>query len=96
MYNAAQVQARNRFDQARSLDPSAPEYQDRLKEAFEVARILRQNVVQGEAKAGAQHYHLNIHQETERGDNESLKMNTTMPAGGSGCCGGGCDDAKIV
>ena len=89
MYAAARTEARNRFDSSRNLDLGTPEVQDRVQEAFEVARILRQNIVQGEAKGGAQHYHLNIHPETERGDNETLKQQTTMPMGGGGCCGGG-------
>lgn len=89
MYTAAKVEVRNRFDSSRNLDPGHPETQDRLKEALEVARILRQNVIQGEAKDGAQHYQLNIHSETERGDNETLKQKTTMPMGVGGCCGGG-------
>ena len=56
MYSAARTELRNRFNDQRDLDPQDPETKKKVREACEVARILRQNVVQGEAKEGAQHY----------------------------------------
>ena len=56
MQLAAQLEARKRFDETKHLDPISAESTDKLKEAREVARLLRENVVQGEAKEGAQHY----------------------------------------
>ena len=58
IYSAARLEARKRFTDDKDLAPGDPAAQDKVKEAYEVARILRQNVVQGEAKGGAQHYRM--------------------------------------
>ncbi|KAK0388320.1 hypothetical protein NLU13_4565 [Sarocladium strictum] len=87
---AAQGQIRNEFRQKASLpldDPSIPEA---VEHAEAVAKILRENVVQGRQQEGQDNmYKLNIHQYTERGDNDSI---LTAGSGGSalggGCCGG--------
>ena len=47
LLSAARVEARSKFDQNRSLSPSSTEAEQKMLEAKEVARILRQNVVQG-------------------------------------------------
>lgn len=38
-----------------------------------VTKILRENVVQGQHTGEGEHYKLNIHEHTERGDNETAK-----------------------
>ena len=50
--SAARVEARSKFDQNRFLSPSSIEAEQKVLEAKEVARILRQNVVQGEQVTG--------------------------------------------
>lgn len=50
--SAARIEARSRFDSNRSLEPGSPDVKQRVSEAEEVARILRQNIVQGEPLAG--------------------------------------------
>ena len=52
--SAARVEARSKFDQSRSLSPSSTEAKRKVLEAKEVARILRQNVVQGEQVTGSE------------------------------------------
>ncbi|KAF4434360.1 putative Mitochondrial zinc maintenance protein 1, mitochondrial [Fusarium austroafricanum] len=88
--SAAQLQIRNEFRQKASIDASdAPAA---IKHAEEVAKVLRQNVVQGQkTEEGKDTYtiaELRIHDEIERGDNESIKTagKGTMQGG---CCGGG-------
>ncbi|KAF4982683.1 hypothetical protein FZEAL_1745 [Fusarium zealandicum] len=85
--SAAQVQIRNEFRQKASLDASdAPAA---IKHAEDVAKVLRQNVVQGkQIKEGEDRYKLRIHEEIERGDNESIKTAGLGSVQG-GCCGGG-------
>lgn len=56
----------------------------------DVARFLRQNLVQGTKTGTEEKYHLNIHKDTELGDNESIKKTKqTLASQGGGCCGGG-------
>merc|ERR1712169_97169 len=80
---AAQSQIRNEFRSKSSLPES-----DRaaaLQHAQDVARVLRENVVQGRQQQGSEHrYKLNIHEHTHRGDKESIKT-----AGKGGATGGG-------
>ncbi|KAH8178848.1 hypothetical protein LIA77_00367 [Sarocladium implicatum] len=87
---AAQIQIRNEFRQKASLPLDDPSIPDAVEHAEAVARVLRENVVQGRAQEGKEHmYKLNIHEHTERGDNDSI---LTAGSGGSalegGCCGG--------
>ena len=49
---AARVEARSRFDSNRELTPEDPVADQKIAEAMEVARILRQNIVQGEPAVG--------------------------------------------
>ena len=121
MLSAARAQARSKFESERSLDPGSSEAEQKIGEAEEIARILRQNIVQGEQVAGiengGQRYRallprilhmlavvllvcsrhelmqgacveLRIHEETERGDNESIKKASNLTAAGVSCCGG--------
>lgn len=50
---AARVEARSKFDQNRFLPLSSTEVEQKVLEAKEVARILRQNVVQGKQVTGS-------------------------------------------
>ena len=52
--SAARVETRSKFDENRFLSPSSSEAEQKVLEAKEVARILRQNVVQGEQVTGLQ------------------------------------------
>ena len=52
MLNAARVEARSKFDNNRSLPVESIDTQQKINEAEEVARILRQNVVQGQMVEG--------------------------------------------
>ncbi|CEI61227.1 hypothetical protein FVEN_g6047 [Fusarium venenatum] len=85
--SAAQIQIRNEFRQKATIDASdAPAA---IKHAEEVAKVLRQNVVQGRRiEDGKDSYKLRIHKDIERGDNESIKTAGKGTIGG-GCCGGG-------
>ncbi|PRT54616.1 Mitochondrial zinc maintenance protein 1, mitochondrial [Wickerhamiella sorbophila] len=62
----------------------------RIQLAKDVAHILRSNVVQGvKASEEDEKYKLNIHNETELGDNDDRFQKTPLSQGGSGgCCGG--------
>ena len=52
MLLAARVEARSRFNNNRSLPVVSMDTQRKINEAEEVARILRQNVVQGQKVEG--------------------------------------------
>ena len=52
MLSAARVEARSKFDTNRSLPVESMDTQQKINEAEEVARILRQNVVQGQKIEG--------------------------------------------
>ncbi|KAF4462154.1 Mitochondrial zinc maintenance 1 mitochondrial [Fusarium albosuccineum] len=85
--SAAQLQIRNEFRQKASIDPSAAPAA--IQHAEEVAKVLRENVVQGKkTEEGPDTYKLRIHEHIERGDNESIKTAGKGQAQG-GCCGGG-------
>ncbi|MCJ1242508.1 Mitochondrial zinc maintenance protein 1, mitochondrial [Varicellaria rhodocarpa] len=89
---SARAQARSSFAENRSLLPSSQEAIDQIAHAEEVAKILRQNVVQGqqvESEQKADKYRLRIHEEIERGDNETIKMaSKSINSLGGECCGG--------
>ncbi|KAG6013899.1 Mitochondrial zinc maintenance protein 1, mitochondrial [Claviceps lovelessii] len=87
---AAQEQIRTVFRQQASLSPSGPSTADAIQHAQDVAQFLRANVVQGKRIEGEKDmYRLRIHEHTERGDNDSIKVAGQGTIGGSGCCGGG-------
>ncbi|PSS14819.1 hypothetical protein M430DRAFT_51493 [Amorphotheca resinae ATCC 22711] len=71
--HAARAEARNGFRQNAALSAGSPELAEAVKHAEEVAQILRHNVVQGK-KEGEDLYKLKIHEHTERGDNDTVKM----------------------
>ncbi|KAF2761243.1 putative mitochondrial zinc maintenance protein 1, mitochondrial [Pseudovirgaria hyperparasitica] len=84
MLSAARNQARTAFESNRHLSPGTPEFAEQVEHAEGVAQILRQNVVQGKQEEDGR-YKLGIHEHTERGDNESIKMprvqDVKMPRG---------------
>ncbi|KAI0397635.1 mitochondrial zinc maintenance protein 1, mitochondrial [Xylariaceae sp. FL0594] len=83
--NAALSSIRDGFRANATLEPSSPEYPAAVKHAEEVATILRQNVVQGRKEGET--YKLRIHEDTERGDNESVKFaGKNMKRGAQKCC----------
>ncbi|QLQ79854.1 hypothetical protein HG537_0C05030 [Torulaspora globosa] len=74
------------------INPPNPELpiDKQIEHLEEVARFLRQNLVQGTKTGPEEKYHLNIHRETELGDNESIKeAKQTLASQAGGCCGGG-------
>ncbi|KAA6412411.1 MAG: mitochondrial zinc maintenance mitochondrial [Lasallia pustulata] len=82
LLNAARREARKKFDTNRSLSSSSHEAAAGIMHAEDVARILRQNVVQGERlDEEGEKYQLRIRKETERGDNDTIKK------AGRGLCG---------
>ena len=48
MLYAARTEARSKFDSSLSLNPQSRDVRKKIAEAEEIARILRQNIVQGE------------------------------------------------
>ena len=52
MLSAARIEARSKFDNNRSLPVESMDTQHKIREAEDVARILRQNVVQGREVKG--------------------------------------------
>lgn len=73
LLHAARTEARNSFQANAALSVDSPEATAAIVHAKEVAQILRENVVQGK-KEGEDLYKLNIHEHTERGDNDTIKM----------------------
>ncbi|KAH7358677.1 hypothetical protein B0T11DRAFT_284960 [Plectosphaerella cucumerina] len=84
---AAKQQIRQSFQANAALAPTDPNTQPAIDHAFEVAKFLRENVVQGTRQEDDK-YVLRIHEHTERGDNESIKTAGKGTLGGGGCCGG--------
>ncbi|KAL4804022.1 hypothetical protein BDV18DRAFT_143695 [Aspergillus unguis] len=70
---AARQEARQNFEKHRRLGIDTPM---QINHAIEVASILRHNIVQGAREAGDESakWELNIHDEIERGDNDSIKV----------------------
>ncbi|KAJ4313444.1 Mitochondrial zinc maintenance protein 1, mitochondrial [Fusarium piperis] len=86
--SAAQFQIRNEFRRKASINPSGASAA--IQHAEEVAKVLRENVVQGKkTDEGQDTYKLRIHEHTERGDNESILTAGKGNTQGGGCCGGG-------
>ncbi|KAF3055101.1 Mitochondrial zinc maintenance protein 1, mitochondrial [Daldinia childiae] len=69
---AARASIRESFRVNASLESTDPELPGAIKHAEEVAAILRQNIVQG--KKVGERYKLRIHEDTERGDNDTVKF----------------------
>ncbi|KAG9953182.1 hypothetical protein KCU81_g6687, partial [Aureobasidium melanogenum] len=74
LYNSRRF-ARDSFDQNRGIKAGSIEAEKAVEHAQGVAQILRENVVQGATdKEESDTYKLRIHDQTERGDNESVKQ----------------------
>jgi len=74
MLLAARQAARQGFDKDRHLPPHSEEAAKQIHYVQDVARVLRENVVQGRAVEGDPNtYKLRIHEHTELGDNDSIK-----------------------
>ncbi|KAK0656245.1 hypothetical protein B0T16DRAFT_398905 [Cercophora newfieldiana] len=69
---AARQQIRQGFREKSWLPASDPEVQPAIKHAEEVAHFLRTNLVQGKKKGDR--YVLRIHDDIERGDNDTVKL----------------------
>ncbi|KAI5861002.1 hypothetical protein GGS23DRAFT_598884 [Durotheca rogersii] len=68
---ASRASIRAAFLENAALAPTDPAVPAAVQHARDVADILRQNVVQG--KKEGDRYRLRIHDETERGDNDTVK-----------------------
>ncbi|KAF7715455.1 Mitochondrial zinc maintenance protein [Penicillium ucsense] len=70
---AARQEARRNFDQNRRVGVDTGMH---INHALEVANILRHNIVQGarEGNDESAKWQLRIHDEIERGDNDSIKV----------------------
>ncbi|QKX60191.1 uncharacterized protein TRUGW13939_07334 [Talaromyces rugulosus] len=70
---AARTEARKQFDQHKRTGIDTPM---QIQHALEAASILRHNIVQGARDAEDQNgkWELRIHDEIERGDNDSVKI----------------------
>ncbi|KAI9745083.1 MAG: Mitochondrial zinc maintenance protein 1, mitochondrial [Claussenomyces sp. TS43310] len=73
LLHAARDQARIGFQKNASLQLDDPAVATGIEHAESVAAILRQNIVQGK-HIGDDRYKLRIHEETERGDNDTVRM----------------------
>ncbi|KAI0403621.1 hypothetical protein F4802DRAFT_288502 [Xylaria palmicola] len=78
---AARSSIRQGFLANAAVEPSSAEFAAKVKHAQEVAAILRMNVVQGKKEGDV--YKLRIHEHTERGDNDTVKLAGTD---GGKCC----------
>ncbi|KAI8937369.1 Mitochondrial zinc maintenance protein 1, mitochondrial [Plenodomus lindquistii] len=83
--SAARAEVRKNFESNRSLSAGSDEYTKQIAHAEEVAKFLRENVVQGQATDTDQ-YQLRIHEHTERGNNEDIKKSKGTTLGGSTKC----------
>ncbi|KAK4218956.1 hypothetical protein QBC37DRAFT_410903 [Rhypophila decipiens] len=82
---AAREQIRTRFREKASLPASDPSIAPAIQQAEELAIFLKSNVVQGRREGDT--YKLRIHEHTERGDNDSIKLGgQTIKMDGKRCC----------
>ncbi|RPA90313.1 hypothetical protein L873DRAFT_1782960 [Choiromyces venosus 120613-1] len=81
--SAARARIRREF---RHTPSTQREREAGLQKALDAAKILRENVVQGEFRADRGVFRLRMHDEIERGDNGSVRL----PRGVGGSAGGGC------
>ena len=98
--SAARFQIKNEMKLPKSTtNPKFTEIQ-RIELLENVSSFLKHNIVQGVKKSTEEksksRYALNIHKDTELGDNEEIKKNKSRFGSGSnntvtggGCCGGG-------
>ncbi|KAK4136880.1 hypothetical protein BT67DRAFT_193488 [Trichocladium antarcticum] len=83
--DAARQSIRAGFRDKASLPASDPTVQPAIIHAEEVASFLKANLVQGKREGST--YKLRIHEHTERGDNDSVKLgNQGVKMDGFKCC----------
>ncbi|KAF2262457.1 mitochondrial zinc maintenance protein 1, mitochondrial [Lojkania enalia] len=84
---AARYQARKNFEENRELPTGSEELSKQIIHAEEVAKFLRENLVQGQARDNEPgSYKLRIHEHTERGNNEDIKKGKGNTLTGAKCC----------
>ncbi|KAI9841103.1 MAG: Mitochondrial zinc maintenance protein 1, mitochondrial [Sclerophora amabilis] len=83
----ARLEAREKFETNGTLAADSQQAEESIKLAEDVARLLRHNIVQGQrAEDGKENYKLRIHDDIERGDNESVKLGkSSQRAPGQAC-----------
>ncbi|CAN6652260.1 hypothetical protein TRVA0_025S01992 [Trichomonascus vanleenenianus] len=81
--HAAHLKIRDEYKANAAQTFSKEELDEKLQYAHDVALILRRNIVQGAKDKTSENdrYVLNIHSETELGDNESIKKNRKNTSG---------------
>ncbi|KAK3311019.1 uncharacterized protein B0T15DRAFT_520145 [Chaetomium strumarium] len=85
MLDAARQQIRQGFRDKAALSASDPSIQPAIQHAEEVASFLKANLVQGRREGDR--YRLRIHEYTERGDNDTVKLgNKNIKVDGVKCC----------
>ncbi|KAG7904671.1 hypothetical protein KL907_003547 [Ogataea polymorpha] len=95
MLQAARTQIKSKM--ALEVDPDMPDksVEERIKHLNDVSLFLRRNIVQGRKEGDEENkYFLNIHEDTELGDNDDIKKKKGKNSFGGemasgGCCGGG-------
>lgn len=85
--------ARSQIREGMSNPNSELSKDEQIVQLNDISQFLRKNVVQGQnvgkGEDGRDVFKLNIHNETELGDNKSIKYTkATLKATGGGCCGG--------
>lgn len=81
LLHSARQQARQGFEKGRSLKPESSEAATAIQHAQGVSEVLRHNIVQGRQIDGTEDkYKLQIHEDTERGFNDTVK-NPKAPGG---------------
>ncbi|PSN72036.1 mitochondrial zinc maintenance protein 1, mitochondrial [Corynespora cassiicola Philippines] len=84
---AARHEVRRNFEANRGLAIGSEELSKQILHAEEVAKFLKENVVQGQALDDAGNYKLRIHEHTERGNNEDIKKGSGKNTlTGTKCC----------
>lgn len=80
MLGQAKANIRKGFEDGRKLDPKDEDVKVRLEHINGVAYVLRTQVVQGQKhNPEEEKYQLNLHKDSEMGDNESIKSPPPMP-----------------
>lgn len=95
--NSARNQIKGEMKLATSPSNPLLKVDERVDLLNQISEFLRHNIVQGKKNGqeqGKDKYLLNIHKDTELGDNDDIKTKSTLnadgsPMAGASCCGGG-------
>lgn len=91
--NEARNKIRQEIKSEKSISNPKLNIEERVELLEKVSEFLKHNIVQAVKKdTDDSRYVLNIHKDTELGDNEDIKVNkSTLKAGNTtgGCCGNG-------